>query len=65
MNTLFNINQNFVYLRDISDLVDFSLVNQEFDKMIFEQNVHNTISNNKFFFDNTNLLETKHKIESE
>ena len=65
MNTLFNINQNFVYLRDISDLVDFSLVNQEFDKMIFEQNVHNTLSNNKFFFDNVNLLEIKHKIESE
>ena len=50
MNTLFNINQNFVYLRDISDLVDFSLVNQEFDKMIFEQNVHNTISNNNKAF---------------
>lgn len=65
MEKIFNLAQNIVYITDLSNQIDFEIINDEFQKLEFVENIENTISAKKDFFDCPQLFKFKSIIEAE
>jgi uncharacterized protein (TIGR02466 family) len=68
MDTLINVAINHVLIKDMSNLIDFELISQEYNKLKFTKNAYNDISEDKYFFNKEIFVETKqtliHECES-
>ena len=51
MDTLFNTSQKFILIKDMTSVLDFDLINNEFSKLTWKDNIANKISNEMNFFD--------------
>jgi uncharacterized protein (TIGR02466 family) len=54
-----------VLIKDISDIVDFEILNREFDTLDYVKNLSNEISDNKTFFDRKSLKSIKNTLSKE
>lgn len=62
MDTLLNTSQKFILIKDMTDLIDFDKINQEFDKLHWKDNVNNKISEEMNFFDKEIFTKTQNLI---
>jgi hypothetical protein len=51
MDMLFNASQKLILVKDMTNILNFDLINQEFNKLTFKNNVSNLISEEMHFFD--------------
>jgi len=51
MDTLFNTSQKFILIKDMTDLLDFNTIEQEFNQLTWKENIANKISSDMNFFD--------------
>jgi hypothetical protein len=65
MNTLINIAQRFIYVKDISTALNWSLIEKQYESTNWNHNVENHISANYDFFDRDILVVEKSMLESE
>ena len=65
MDTLINIAVNHVLIKDMSNLLDFDLINKEFNKLPLMKNAYNQISEDKYFFDKSIFADTKNTLTQE
>ncbi len=65
MDSTFNIAQRLIYIKDMTGVLDFDAIHTEFDKLTYTQNIGNTISIDKLFFDKPNLNSSKKILEKE
>lgn len=65
MNTLINIAQRFIYVKDLSTVLNWRIVEHEFTSLQFRENVGNLVSTNYNFFDRDLFIADKAFIESE
>jgi len=65
MNNLLNISQQYVYIKDLRDTLDWSLIDQEFKKLAFKPNVGNKVSVEMNFFDRDVFLDARLILEKE
>lgn len=65
MNNFINCSKKVILVKDMSDVIDFNLICEEFNKLKFVRNVENDISDDKNFFNKENLTETKKLLEDE
>ena len=65
MQMIFNISQKFIIIKDMTDVIDFAPINQEFDKLDFKDNISNHVSNEMNLFDKDIFADTKRIIEAE
>ena len=65
MNEFINTATQYVLIKDISDIVDFEVLNQEFDTLDYVKNLSNEISDNKTFFDRKSLKSIKNTLSKE
>jgi|LakMenE01Jun11ns_1017448.scaffolds.fasta_scaffold9928485_3 uncharacterized protein (TIGR02466 family) len=65
MQMIFNISQKFIIIKDMTDVIDFGPINQEFDKLDFKDNISNHVSNEMNLFDKDIFADTKRIIEAE
>jgi len=65
MNNLVNIQNNFMLVKDLTDIVDFEVIEKEFSSLSWKKNQYNHISEDFNFFDKECFVETKEKIEDE
>ena len=56
MQMIFNISQKFIIIKDMTDVIDFGPINQEFDKLDFKDNISNHVSN--VYIDKRTMLVT-------
>ena len=61
----FNIAKSIVLVKDLTDVIDFDLINSEFDKLTFKKNISNGISEEMHLFDKAEFAEIKSKLELE
>ena len=59
MNSYINTAENFVAIKDMSNVIDFTSINNEFDTLSFKPNKDNSISENMNFFDKDIFKEHK------
>lgn len=62
MDRIFNISQKFILVKDLSQEVNFDLINDEFNKLTFKENIDNKISEEMNFFDKDFLSGAKNTI---
>ena len=60
MDTLFNTSQKFILIKDMTSVLDFDLINNEFSKLTWKDNIANKISNEMNFLTNQSLINLKH-----
>lgn len=65
MESLINIGQKFVLIKDMSSLVNFDIINEEYEKAEFVNNVGNLISADKKFLDKPYLQGAKEFFTTE
>jgi len=65
MDELVNISRKIILIKDLSDIVDFDLVNKEISSLEFGPNILNRISTNKKIFDAPAMLGIKATLEKE
>lgn len=65
MKSLFNLAQKLISIQDLSHAIDFNLVNQEFNKLHWKNNIENTVSVEMNFFDKDLFIDAKNYIETE
>jgi Putative 2OG-Fe(II) oxygenase len=65
MDQFLNVNSNYILVKDMSNVIDFDLVNKEFNKLEFQKNTLNQISTRSDFFDLPAFAEAKAMIEQE
>jgi hypothetical protein len=65
MNRFFNTANKHILIKDLNDTVDFNLINSQFEKLTFKQNVVNEISTNINFFDTPEMADIKKTLEFE
>lgn len=65
MNTLINIAQRFIYIKDLSTVLNWKFIEHEFISCEYRKNVGNLISTNYNFFDKDLFIIDKSNIESE
>lgn len=65
MNTLINIAQRFIYIKDMSTSLNWSPIEKQFDTIEWNHNVDNLISSTYDFFNRDLLIVEKATIESE
>jgi len=65
MQNFLNTAQNFIMIKDMSNLIDFRLINEEFDYLDFENNVSNLISVQKNLFDKDIFSVMKEVLENQ
>lgn len=65
MNNLLNTAQQFVYIKDLRDNLDWNIIDKEFNSLTFKPNVYNRISTNMNFFDRDLFLDVKLMLENE
>jgi hypothetical protein len=59
MDTLFNTSQKFILIKDMTSVLDFDLINNEFSKLTWKDNIANKISNEMNFFDKPEFDKSK------
>ena len=52
MNMILNPAQELIYIKDMTNLIDFKSINTEFNNLEFVKNQYNEITNQLKFFDN-------------
>ena len=65
MNMVLNPAQELIYIKDMSNIVDFKSINAEFNKLTFTKNQYNEITVGLKFFDNIIFQNTKKLLELE
>jgi uncharacterized protein (TIGR02466 family) len=65
MDELINISRKIILVKDLSDKIDFNLINNTISGLEFGPNVLNRISTNKHIFDTPKLLGIKGTLEKE
>lgn len=65
MNTLINIAQRFIYVKDLSSALNWKLIEQQFTSANYTDNVNNLISTDYNFFDKDLLIVEKALLEAE
>lgn len=65
MNTLINIAQRFIYVKDVSTTLNWSLIEKQYENSVWNENVNNLISANYDFFNRDILMVEKSMLESE
>jgi uncharacterized protein (TIGR02466 family) len=65
MNMILNPAQELIYIKDMTNLIDFKSINTEFNNLEFVKNKHNEITNQLKFFDNIIFQDTKTALEIE
>lgn len=65
MDILFNLSQNFIVVKDLSTLVDFTAIEDEWNKLTWTKNINNLISDEMNFFDKQVFINSKNIIEDE
>jgi len=59
MNTMFNISQRFVYLKDMTGVIDFDKINDKWPSLVWTKNVDNQVTVDKFLFDSPEFADIK------
>jgi hypothetical protein len=62
MEMLFNTSNKYVLIKDMSDIIDFKTINNEFDGLSFKDNIANKVSNEMNLFDKDIFKETQRLI---
>ena len=62
MEMLFNTSNKYVLIKDMSDIIDFKTINNEFDTLSFKDNIANKVSNEMNLFDKDIFKETQRLI---
>lgn len=65
MEECLNISRKTVLIKDLSNVIDFDLINKQIDNLEFGPNKSNQISKNKRIFNAPELLVVKSKLEQE
>ena len=65
MEECLNISRKTVLIKDLSDIIDFDLINKKINDLEFGSNMSNQISKNKCIFDSKELLTIKQALEHE
>lgn len=65
MNTLINISQRFVFVKDMSTILNWKMIEQEFEKLNWRDNVSNLISTSYNFFNKDVFIDQKALLEAE
>lgn len=65
MNNFFNTAKQHILVKDMSNVIDFNIVNSEFNKLTFKKNVINDISETIHLFDTPILADAKLALENE
>ena len=65
MNNFINCSKKLILVKDMSNVIDFNLIRQEFNNLQFVNNIENSISDDKEFFNKEHLTETKELLEDE
>jgi uncharacterized protein (TIGR02466 family) len=65
MNMILNPAQELIYIKDMTNLIDFKSINTEFNNLEFIKNQYNEITNQLKFFDNIIFQDTKKALEIE
>ena len=65
MNNFFNTAKKHILIKDMSGIIDFNVIDSEFNKLTFKKNVVNNISENIHFFDAPALADAKLALENE
>ena len=65
IDRIFNAAQQFVLVKDMTPLINFEDIHEEFDKLEYEPNIGNMISKDTTFFDNEKFKQTKSVLVNE
>lgn len=65
MNNLINIAQRFIFVKDCTNLLNWKLIEEQFQKTQWVENVNNSISSNYDFLDRDVLMVEKAMLTSE
>lgn len=65
MNNFINCAKKLILVKDMSSYIDFDLINQKFNELEFVENLENSISTDKRFFENDLFLEARQTLETE
>ena len=65
MNVVLNPANDFILIKDMSDIINFKLIDKEFNNLKFQNNQFNRISINTDFFDKNTFKTTKNILGSE
>lgn len=65
MNVVLNPANEFILIKDMSDIINFKLIDKEFNNLKFQNNQFNRISVNVDFFDKNAFKTTKNILGSE
>lgn len=65
MNQLINIAQRFIYIKDLSTVLNWKLIEQEFDKLNWKDNINNLISTDYYFLNKDLFIDQKALLEAE
>lgn len=65
MDQFFNTSRKIILVKDMSSILDFNLINNEFNGLTFSPNTYNDISDEKYLFNRDIFKDTKKAIEIE
>ena len=65
MHIVFTPANELIYIKDMTDIIDFKSINTEFNKLKFIKNQYNDITYGLKFFDNNIFENTKKLLELE
>jgi hypothetical protein len=65
MESLFNVAQKMIYIKDMTNVLNFDKINEEFNKLTYTKNIGNIISEDKLFFDKDCFTMDKKLLEKE
>jgi len=65
MNNFLNCAKKLVLVKDMTDLIDFDLINNQFKSLEFRENTNNDISDDLYIFDKDEFRDVKRVLEEE
>ena len=65
MDKFVNIHSNYILVKDLTNVLDFDLINKQFLTLSWEENMYNSISKDFFFFNRDVFVDVKEKLEQE
>ena len=65
MDKVFNLHNDFILIKDISNVINFKAIDKEFNSLKFQNNQFNKISSNLNFFDKNTFRTTKNLLGQE